>query len=114
MTRRDETLGRKQMMTHRSPDSSADRVRNSPYANHRVRRCAERGDLRPWRQSGVTDSLSGFASPCCLALLLLDVGQLLYSIGLRTFAFGLAALRLSVLQLGLCGCTGFLFCPDPA
>ena len=77
--------------------------------------CATRPTrIRPWRQSGVTDSLSGFPSPCCLALLLLDVGQLLYSIGLRTFAFGLAALRLSVLQLGLCGCTGFLFCPDPA
>ena len=49
-----------------------------------------------------------------MALPLLDVGQLLYSIGPRTFAFRLAALGLSVLQLGLRGCTGFLLiCPDP-
>jgi len=72
----------------------------------------------PHRQSTarrtVANIPSGLGGSRGLSLALLDVGQLLYPIRLRTLAFRFAALRLGILDLGLGRRAGLLLCcPDP-
>src|SRR6478609_3322738 len=72
----------------------------------------------PHRQSTARRTVAniplGLGGSRGLSLALLDVGQLLYPIRLRTLAFRFAALRLGILDLGLGRRAGLLLCcPDP-
>src|SRR6478735_8927481 len=84
------------------------------FANPPLRRRLRGAFLQSTAPRTVANIPSGLGGSRGLPLALLDVGQLLYPIRLRTLVFRFAALRLGILDLGLGRRAGLLLCcPNP-